>query len=467
MFMRIIPLLFIALSACSAIMSPEVKSVSPSAGEDVGTTNVSIRIQFSKAMDKSTVESSFSLTKSGTYSGKMEGLFSWENETTVTFKPFSDQIDFPQEYSLEITSTAKDLDGNVLVRSHYSRFTVLSSQLRPEIVSSYPLAEATNISVLSSITLAFNLALDEGPTRNAFSLTPSLEGNLQVQSNLLIYQPNTRMEPGKYYTIKVDKSARSTSGSLLNNPLSISFFTGADLTLPVLLTVGTNQGGSPITNGQKNVEKTVSALYLDFNTPMDKDALAQGLTFAPNTSYYLDWLSVSNVAVRFWNTLLPSTNYSFTLASTVKSLSGWALTNHEPFRFTTDGFYSSLPFYVGANLDNPSNTVLTTNQINTITMGTTNLVEIVVHFSSATNMNLVSLYRSSRLKYLYGAGDPLKTGSIMSIENYSGNDYLYILANIGISNYYDLTFTGGQGGIEDVLQNPLSGTVNLFLYSTN
>ena len=240
-----------------------------------------------------------------------------------------------------------------------------------------------------------------------------------------------------------------------------------NLTIPFLVSVGTNQGGAPITNGQDKVEKTITAMYMDFNTSMDKDSFSQGLSITPTTSYYLDWQSPSNVVVHFWNILLPSTNYSVSLASSLKSLNGWTLTNQAPFLFTTDGYYSTLPFYAGANLDDGNNTALSTNQINSPTLGSTNIVSVIVHYIGSTNMDIVSLYKNSKIKYLYGSGDPLMTGSIQSIQIYSGNDFLYILDNLGVSNYYDLSLTGGQGGIEDVLQNPLSGSVDLFLYSTN
>ena len=171
------------------------------------------------------MENAFSLSKSGSYSSKIEGVFSWENETTLDFKPFPDQIDFPLGYTIQITSAAKDLDGNILADNSYTSFTVLNSLLRPKLINSYPIAEATNISVLSSITLAFNQAMDEGSTRNAFSLMPNVDGVVQILSNLLVYSLNAPMTPAQYYTVKVDTTARSVKGSPLGSAVSYIFFT--------------------------------------------------------------------------------------------------------------------------------------------------------------------------------------------------------------------------------------------------
>ncbi len=465
--------LFGLIECCSLFTSPTVVSVSPGNDQEVGT-NFSITIVFSKSMHKDTVQNAFALYclgSSGNSSSPgalIEGSFSWDSDTTLVFSPFQDQLVYPSQYSIQIGNTAADSDGNSLGNTYYSRFKIMGNAIYPTIVATYPTNGAINVRIQTNITIQFSMPMDQGSTISAFSLNPSIAGNLSLKSNILLFQPSTPLSNGCYYNVNVANTAQGTNGVKLQNSYVFYFLAGNGLTLPAVTGIYTNLNSAPLTNYQSGIEKTNTNFFILFNIPMDRDSVYNNLSITPSATYYINWISGNTAALYFTTPLIPSTNYTISLSAGTKSTSGSLLQNNFLFNFYTDGLNSTLPFVNDIVAETTGGFVdMTNTNIIYLIPITANTLCIDVSFSGPANINLLSLYTNSSITFLYGSGDISQSGKIYTINMTGPNKFTYTITSLCLSNYYKFSMTGGANGIQDVLQNPLSGSWNIYFSITN
>ncbi|MGI8657962.1 MAG: Ig-like domain-containing protein [Candidatus Limnocylindria bacterium] len=94
-----------------------------------------------------------------------------------------------------------------------------------------PTRTATEVSATSSISVSFSAEMDRADVESRFAITPSVKGDLEWESNDLVFRPSGRLEPGSRYTISVIGS-HDADGNVVDGKGNFSFIVqpGAQVT---------------------------------------------------------------------------------------------------------------------------------------------------------------------------------------------------------------------------------------------
>jgi hypothetical protein len=418
-------------------------------------------------MDQSYTEENFALYKATSYGTKIKGEFSWITDNKFIFRPFIDEIDLHEEYFIVIPKGTLDTEKNPVVRGYFASFFFLTNLQVPHLTNLFPLSGSTNFPVESSVTLFFDLPMDESSTISAFSISPSVNGTTSIESNLLIFKPDKSFENGKYYNIKLEKSAKSYQNVKAKDSYSISFIAGQYFIAPSIMNVYTNSSTNnpPMTNGQQLIDKDLPSLCVLFSIPMKKDEVVANLSLKPSADFYISWINDRMAAVNFTKDLIPSSNYTLQIKNGVSSIYGTKLAEAFSLKFYTDGFRSVLP-QINYFQETLSSEYVFPDTVNYFNLSNANSFSIKVQFTAYTNIDILSLYTKCKISYIFGENS-LKVGEIDSILDLGAKAYLIVISSVAKYNYYKLSFTGGVGGIDDLLENHLDKTYTLYFYATN
>ena len=250
--------------------APKVTSTPPVAKVQVFD---GVSISFDQRMDRTTVQSAFSITPAIT------GGFQWAADSrTVMFKP-AGTFPYKVSYTVKLDTTAVNYlavkidqngDGTPDVYS-FSFTTVDNDTIPPQLASSYPVNSATDISRTADFILNFSEPLD------SVSLVSGIE--LRDQSNAVvpltapaitingvtsrvILKPVTQMAAGTSYTLSVKDTIKDYAGLRLANTRTIAFKTGPVVTFSGTVVEAVDAIGSwtsPSYSGSTvNVEATIT-----------------------------------------------------------------------------------------------------------------------------------------------------------------------------------------------------------------
>lgn len=91
------------------------------------------------------------------------------------------------------------------------------------VTSTYPVGNYASRE--TGIEIAFNTAdIDLDSVKEAFSITPQVEGSFQLRGKTLVFQPEAgALDAGTEYVVRLDASAASASGETLNEGTTFSF----------------------------------------------------------------------------------------------------------------------------------------------------------------------------------------------------------------------------------------------------
>jgi len=155
----------------------------PTGGANI-PINANIEVQWSEAMDTSSVEMSFAYRIGSRLYGSADGVWTHTINFQSTFDPF---IDFPygEKVSVLFDTRAKDLAGNPLdqdkdgIGGESGEDELLwdfTTEAQPDttspfIVSTMPVNGASNVPINTNIRIVFSESMDTLSVENAFSYT--------------------------------------------------------------------------------------------------------------------------------------------------------------------------------------------------------------------------------------------------------------------------------------------------------
>jgi hypothetical protein len=253
------------LSIFSSSTAPVVNSTGPSSGESNVPLNRTIEIYFSKAMDKNSVEGSFSIFP------PVSGMFLWDGSgRSVIFDPDTalDPIKF---YTVTISTGAKDTDGNAMaVKYDWSFLTGSGLDTTPPTVQSVlPANWSIDVGVGSLIRVTFDEPMDQASINSGTFMvydeyTANISGSISYFGNTAIFTPGGALSYDTSYTVTVTSGVRDKAGNGLSGDYIWDFTTTAtvDLTPPIINFVDPfdSMGDVPISTN-------ISVAYSE---PMDK-----------------------------------------------------------------------------------------------------------------------------------------------------------------------------------------------------
>jgi ketosteroid isomerase-like protein len=329
-------------------LAPTVVSTVPANGAFAVAVNTTVTATFSRAMDSTTINgSTFQLTGPGATSVAGEVTYAG---ITATFTPTA--VLAPNTlYTATITAGAKDPTGNALAANFVWTFTTTS---QPSVTSTNPVNAATNVPVNQIITATFNQPMNSATITAAGTFTLAVTaGGAAVTgvvtydgaSNTAIFTPTANLAASSQYTATITTAAQSAADSGLASNYVWTFTTGAvvDATAPTV--TSTNPASATLVPLNQKIAAT-------FSEAMDPATISAAGTVtvvvtaggaAVSGIVRYDTVSRTVVFDPAAN-LAASTQYTVTISSAARDLSGNALTTGtvpNPWDFTTGTLLNS------------------------------------------------------------------------------------------------------------------------------
>lgn len=311
-----------------------------------GATNVPINTKpgviFSEPMDPTTITTtSFTLKHGAT---AVSGNVSYSGVTAV-FTPTT-PLAYNTTYTGTITTTAKDLGGNVL-SGNQAPFPAASNYIwswstgnapdisPPTVISTIPANIATSVATGINLTATFSEAMDPLTVHTGTFLlkqgTTPIIGTVDYSGVTAVFNPASDLAFNTTYTATITTGAKD----LASNPLALNHvwsFTTGDA--PIVDNTRPTVDATTIVNGANNVpiDTLIGATFSEPMRPSSITVLtftvSDGLTNVPGT------VSYSNLNAVFTPNLLsplqPATPYTATITSGARDLAGNNLAGNQP-----------------------------------------------------------------------------------------------------------------------------------------
>ncbi|HFE39400.1 MAG TPA: hypothetical protein ENK06_13480, partial [Gammaproteobacteria bacterium] len=251
--------------------APQISGTTPSASTNNATVDQVVGIVFNEAMDQAATQGAFSITP------PIPGDFSWQGNT-LSFTPVANLVE-QQTYTVTLQTTAADVAGNNLSNPLSFDFTV-GDFTRPDIIGMTPQTGASEITLIQPISIAFDEAMNQSVTENAFNISPGIDGQFEWSGNTLTFRAADDFIEQQKYTVTVSASATDLAGNLLQTPYVFDFTTG-DFTRPIIV------NASPV-DGTDNIAVS-QPLTFTFSETMNKPSVQAAFKLLPAVDVSYSW----------------------------------------------------------------------------------------------------------------------------------------------------------------------------------
>jgi hypothetical protein len=218
------------------VVVPAVVSTNPAIDEVDVATNSSIEITFNKDMDAATINTtSFTLIE-GT--NAVVGTVAYSNKT-ATFSPLNN-LKASTLYTGTLTNAIKDLGGLAIAGDYTFSFTtgVVVDVVAPTIVSTDPLADATNVARNKVISITFSESMSAASfTSTTFMVVQganAVAGSIEYANKIARFIPTNILDASLSYTATVTTGVKDLAGNAIANTKAWTFTTGAEAGLSVV-----------------------------------------------------------------------------------------------------------------------------------------------------------------------------------------------------------------------------------------
>ncbi|RJO66050.1 MAG: DUF3494 domain-containing protein [Myxococcales bacterium] len=323
---------------------PSVTFTVPTDDATGAATDGNITAVFSEAMNPLTITTvNFTVQQGDT---PVAGAVTYAN-VTATFNPTS-ALAANTTYSATITTAARDLAGNSLVRNFVWNFRTgaTSDTTRPTVISTIPGDEATDVVLDTNVSATFNEAMDSltltTATFTLFDGTTPIEGTVTQTGNTVIFNPASDLDSDTEYTAAITNEATDLAGNALAENYVWSFTTGTALD-PIAPTVILTNPDDLATDVP--VDATVNATFSEAMGPLTITTATfkvagPDATEVMGTVFY-DMPSMIG-AFTPEDDLLPDTTYTATITIGAMDLAGSALEADYVWSFSTGATPSGL-----------------------------------------------------------------------------------------------------------------------------
>lgn len=332
-------------------------------------------------MDQESTEDAFSIEP------EVDGTFEWSNEDhVVTFIP-DKVLDTSSEYKIQIDSSAKG-KNNINLESRIE-FGFLTKEHFVE--ASFANPDTLNDSLITTHHLSFEFSkrMERDETEDAFEIDPEVKGHFIWSNDFtkMTFVPEKAYSTSTKYTATISDEAETYNGLELGYDYTIEFITKSTHINPQ---IATNFPGN---------EDTVyinSNIAVEFDEPMDKDAVQEAFSIQPQMEGRFEW-NDDNTKVTFIPSklLTPGTDYKIKILTSAKNIYGINLKNENEYSFVTNKrgglqLLSSYPFANQKDISNSSKMKLVLNYpvdmeklLSNITLSNSSGKEIyLINFSS-------------------------------------------------------------------------------------
>jgi hypothetical protein len=327
---------------------PTISAVTPASAATGVSVSATVTATFSEALDATTISAaSFTLRNAA---GTLAGATVAYNATTrvATLTPTA-ALTAQTVYTASVSTAVRDVAGNALATAQSWSFTAAAAatDTTPPTVSSVsPAANATGISVTTTVTATFSEALDATTVsaasftlRDAAGALVSAAVAYNATTRVATLTPTAALTTLTVYTATVSTAVRDVAGNALATARVWSFTTVAADTTPPTVTATSPTSGATGVSGTANVTATFSeAMSAASITTASFELRGPGGTLIPAAVSY----SATNrrATLNPTGTLAALTTYTAVVhggasAAPVKDTAGNALAADRSWTFTT------------------------------------------------------------------------------------------------------------------------------------
>jgi hypothetical protein len=339
-----------------------------------------VTAKFSMVMDPLTLNgSTFTIFRGTT---KVDGTVTYNGED-VSFLPSANLLP-GTEYTATITTGAKNLAGVGIASNYIWKFTT-GTATAPSVTSTNPVNLATGVALDKVVTAKFSMVMDpltlNGSTFTIFRGTTKVDGTVTYNGEDVSFLPSANLLPGTEYTATITTGAKNLAGVGIASNYIWKFSTVAAVPPTIIATNPINLTTGVVLN------KVVTAT---FSVPMDPLTITEtSFTLFNGTTAVQGTVTYANTVAYFTpsSDLLPETEYTATVTTAVKNLSGTAMENNYVWKFTTkvvvvEPLFSSIFGSFGGNAGITNQGIYTV--INNGSIGTTAASTLVTGFHDST-----------------------------------------------------------------------------------
>jgi len=204
--------------------SPTILSVSPDDSySDVFIDSI-VELTFSEEIDPSTITTGSFTLNDGT--DDVSGIVSVSGNS-ISFAP-SMLLSNNTNYAVTITTFIKDTAGNPLEHDLSWSFTTGEAIKGPEVVSTYPVSQATYVPFDINITATFSEEIDPSTDATAFILYADgspVPGTVSFTGQTATFTPANDLSDDTYYLARLTTDIKDLSGDTLKQEYGWQFVT--------------------------------------------------------------------------------------------------------------------------------------------------------------------------------------------------------------------------------------------------
>ncbi len=222
--------------------------------------NATFSIRFRQPMEQESTDAAFALRSND--GRRVAGRFEWdEKNLEMIFTP-DRLLEFGKEYSLNLSSSAKALEGGLLKDGLVWHFYTVFS---PAIVSVAPTNGQVQNYYSDQFVIEFASPMDQKSLANRVMVTPRLEGELDwsyFNRRMTIYG----LQPSTSYQVRILSGMADPYGNVISESMTVNFITAARMPSAYMQTPGEYtllraQGDHEIYLRYVNVETVQFSLY--------------------------------------------------------------------------------------------------------------------------------------------------------------------------------------------------------------
>src|ERR1700730_2970117 len=317
---------------------PTVVSTVPVNGATAVAVNTKISATFSEAMNPATINAA-TFTVTGPGATPVAGAVSYAG-TTATFTPTA-ALANGTLFTATITTGAKNAAGAALAANFAWIFTTTST---PTVTSTVHANGATNVPLNQKITATFSGPMIGSTIIAAGTFTVAVAGGgaavagtvtYDAPSNTATFAPTAALAASTQYTATVTTAAHSVQGSALASNYIWSFTTGVAANASAPFVTSTDPASAAI---NVPLNQRIAATFSTFIDPATISAtgsftvaVAGGGAAVPGTVSYAGRTAIFTPTAN----LATSTQYTATITTAAKDLTGVAMAANFVWSFTT------------------------------------------------------------------------------------------------------------------------------------
>ncbi|HWW18534.1 MAG TPA: Ig-like domain-containing protein, partial [Candidatus Saccharimonadales bacterium] len=317
---------------------PTVVCTVPANGAVTVAESITVTATFSVPMDATTIKvTTFTLTGPGATT--VTGSVNYAGNT-ATFTP-GVLLAASTLYTATITTGAKDATGAALAANFVWTFTTAST---PAVTSTVPASGASNVPLNQKITATFSIPMSAGTITAAGTFTVAVAGGgaavagtvtYDTPSNTATFAPTVALAASTQYTATVTTAAKSVQGNALASNYIWSFTTGVAGNASAPFVTSTNPANAATS---VPLNQRIAATFSTFMDPATITAtgtftvaVAGGGAAVPGTVSYAGRTAIFSPT----GNLAASTQYTVTITTAAKDLTGVAVAANFVWSFTT------------------------------------------------------------------------------------------------------------------------------------